>query len=153
MFVSTKTATKFNLMETKKLITVQASISAPVEKVWQAWTQPQHITQWNQASPDWHCPKAENDLRDGGKFSSTMAARDGSMSFDFEGTHSKVEEHKVIESAMGDGRTMKIQFSSTPNGTQIMETFEAEGENSVEMQRAGWQAILDNFKQYTEKLK
>jgi uncharacterized protein YndB with AHSA1/START domain len=153
MFVSTKTATKFNLMETKKLITVQATVSAPVEKVWQAWTQPQHITQWNQASPDWHCPKAENDLRDGGKFSSTMAARDGSMSFDFGGTHSKVEQHKVIESAMGDGRTMKVQFTSTPNGTQVTETFEAEGQNPVEMQRAGWQAILDNFKQYTEKLK
>lgn len=140
-------------METRTLITVQASIAAPVEKVWQAWTQPQHITQWNQASPDWHCPKAENDLRDGGKFSSTMAARDGSMSFDFEGTHAKVVQHKVIESAISDGRTMKVQFTPIPNGTQVTETFEAEGENPVEMQRAGWQSILDNFKQYTEKLK
>jgi uncharacterized protein YndB with AHSA1/START domain len=153
MFVSTKTATKFIPMETKNLITVQASISAPVEKVWKAWTEPQHITQWNQASPDWHCPNAENDLRAGGKFSATMAARDGSMSFDFGGVYSKVEQHKVIESALGDGRTIKTQFVSTPTGTQVTETFEAESENSLEMQRAGWQAILDNFRQYTEKLK
>lgn len=138
--------------KTRTLITVEANFNAPVEKVWRSWTEPQHITQWNQASPDWHCPKASNDLREGGKFSSTMAARDGSMSFDFAGLHTKVELHKRIESTIGDGRIMKVLFTLNPTGTTVTETFEAEGENPIEMQRAGWQAILDSCKKYTESI-
>ena len=136
----------------KTEITIEATVHVPLEVVWNAWTQPEHITKWNAASPDWHCPKATNDLRDGGKFSSTMAAKDGSFSFDFEGTHQKVKNHETIESVIADGRTMKVSFMSTPSGTKVVETFEAEGENSIEMQRGGWQAILNNFKKHTESL-
>jgi uncharacterized protein YndB with AHSA1/START domain len=131
-------------------ITVENTIQAPVEKVWKYWTQPEHIINWSFASDDWHTPAAENDLREGGKFSSTMAAKDGSMSFDFWGVYTKIEEYKVIEYTMGDGRTASLLFSSEGDTTKIVETFEAETENSVEMQKFGWQAILDNFKKYTE---
>jgi uncharacterized protein YndB with AHSA1/START domain len=137
----------------KTLITIEATVNAPIEKVWNSWTKPEHITQWNQASPDWHCPKAANDLRVGGEFSATMAAKDGSFSFDFGGKYTKVENHKTIESVLGDGRTIKTTFSASPAGVKVIETFEAEGTNPVEMQRAGWQAILDNFKKHTETLK
>lgn len=131
-------------------ITVKNTIQAPVEKVWKYWTQPEHIMNWSFASDDWHTPAAENDLREGGKFSSTMAAKDGSMSFDFGGVYTKIEEHKVIEYTLGDGRTVSIIFSEEGNATNIVETFDAETQNSVEMQQFGWQAILDNFKKYTE---
>jgi len=131
-------------------ITVATTIQAPVEKVWKYWTQPEHIINWSFASEDWHTPAAENDLREGGKFSSTMAAKDGSMSFDFGGVYTKVDEYKVIEYTLGDERTVTITFSGDGNTTKVVETFEAEGQNSVEMQQAGWQAILDNFKKYTE---
>ena len=131
-------------------ITVATTIQAPVEKVWKYWTQPEHIINWSFASEDWHTPAAENDLREGGKFSSTMAAKDGSMSFDFGGVYTKVDEYKVIEYTLGDERTVAITFSGDGNTTKVVETFEAEGQNSVEMQQAGWQAILDNFKKYTE---
>lgn len=137
----------------KTLITIEATVNAPIEKVWNAWTKPEHITQWNQASPDWHCPKAVNDLRVGGAFSATMAAKDGSMSFDFGGTYTKVENHKIIESVLGDGRTIKTTFVESPSGVKVVETFEAEGANPIEMQRGGWQAILDSFKKHTETLK
>ena len=135
---------------TKKAITVETTVNAAVEKVWKYWTEPQHIRQWNAASPDWHCPKSENDVRPGGKFSSTMAAKDGSFSFDFEGIHDQVEEHKLIASTMGDGRTMQVRFIPEGNATKVIETFEMESQNSEELQRGGWQAILDNFKKYTE---
>ena len=137
----------------KTLITIEATVNAPIEKVWNSWTKPEHITQWNQASPDWHCPKATNDLRVGGEFSATMAARDGSMSFDFGGTYTKVENLKTIESVLGDGRTIKTTFVESPSGVKVIETFEAEGQNSIEMQRGGWQAILNSFKNHTEALK
>lgn len=139
-------------MKTEK-ITVQTTVEAPVEKVWNSWTTPEHITKWNNASDDWHTPKASNDLRVGGKFSATMAARDGSASFDFEGVYSSVKNNQLIEYAMADGRTVKVQFEGTGAKTRITETFDAESENPIEMQRGGWQAILDNFKKYTEKLK
>lgn len=139
-------------MENKKpTITVSATVKAPVEKVWQCWTGPEHITKWNQASPDWHTPKASNDLRVGGKFTSTMAAKDGSMSFDFEGVYDQVVPNKLIEYTIADGRKVSIQFDSNKNETRVIETFEAEGTNSLELQQAGWQAIMDNFKQYVEK--
>ena len=141
-------------MKTEKTsITVQTTVEAPVEKVWNSWTKPEHITKWNNASDDWHTPKASNDLRVGGKFSATMAARDGSASFDFEGVYSNVKNNQLIEYAMSDGRTVKVVFEGTGSKTQVTETFDAENENPIEMQRGGWQAILDNFKKYTEKLK
>lgn len=135
----------------KTRITVETTVSAPVEKVWKSWNEPQHITKWCAASEDWHAPYAENDLRKDGKFKTTMAAKDGSFSFDFEGVYTKVESNKTIEYTMSDGRTVQIRFSSDNGSTKIVETFDAETENPVEMQRQGWQAILDNFRNYTEK--
>ncbi|NOT74982.1 MAG: polyketide cyclase [Cyclobacteriaceae bacterium] len=139
-------------METtsKNAITVEATVKAPVEKVWKLWSEPNHIMKWNSASDDWHTPAAENDLRTNGKFKSTMAARDGSMSFDFEGVYSNVVPHKVIEYGMGDGRKVKVTFASNGNETKVVETFDPESINSVEMQRGGWQAILNSFKKYAE---
>jgi uncharacterized protein YndB with AHSA1/START domain len=139
-------------METieKTAITVETTVNAPVEKVWKNWNEPEHITQWCSASDDWHTPYAENDLKTGGTFKSTMAAKDGSMSFDFGGVYSNVDKHKEIAYTIADGRKVKIVFSGQDGKTKVTETFEAEGTNPVEMQRAGWQAILDNFKKYTE---
>lgn len=136
----------------KNIITVETTVLAPVEQVWNSWTQPGHITKWNAANDDWHCPKAENDLRKGGKFSSIMAAKDGSMEFDFSGIYDEVVLNKLIEYTLGDDRKVKIVFESKGNETLVTETFEAEGSNPIEMQQMGWQAILDNFKQYTESL-
>lgn len=136
----------------KSQISVSARVNAPVAKVWQTWTGPEHITQWNAATPDWHCPKAENDLRAGGKFSSIMAARDGSFEFDFNGVYSEVIEHQSIKYEMPDGRKVSVQFEDLGNQTQVTELFDPENMNSREMQQAGWQAILDNFKSYTESL-
>lgn len=135
---------------TKKLITVETVVNAPIEKVWACWSEPKHITKWCQASDDWHAPYADNDLRTGGKFKTTMAAKDGSFSFDFEGVYDNVDPYKRIEYKIGDGRNVKIVFEPAGSSTKMMETFEAEDVHSVEMQRAGWQAILENFKRYTE---
>jgi uncharacterized protein YndB with AHSA1/START domain len=139
-------------METtnKTTITVEATVKAPVEKVWKYWTEPKHITQWCQASDDWHAPHAESDLRKDGKFKTTMAAKDGSMSFDFEGVYQTVQENKVLEYTIADGRKVSVTFSAKGNETKIVESFEAENTHPLEMQRGGWQAILDNFKKYTE---
>lgn len=139
-------------METteKKSITVQTVVNAPVDKVWNFWSAPEHITKWCQASDDWHAPFAENDLRKDGKFKTTMAAKDGSFSFDFEGTYTRVEKNKVIEYVMSDGRGVSVTFAPEGSGTRVVETFDPEAENSPEMQRDGWQAILDNFRKYTE---
>jgi uncharacterized protein YndB with AHSA1/START domain len=135
----------------KTKITVETLISAPVEKVWNHWTDPAHIIHWNNASDDWHTPRAENDLRVGGRFLSRMEARNGSTGFDFSGQYSKVEQNKLIEYILDDGRKVQILFESEGNKTKVIETFEAEQFHPVEMQRAGWQAILDNFKDYVEK--
>jgi uncharacterized protein YndB with AHSA1/START domain len=139
-------------METKAAtqITVQSTVKAPVEKVWKLWNEPEHIIQWCSATPEWHTPRAENDLRTGGKFSSRMEARDGSMGFDFGGVYDNVKTNEHIAYTMGDGRKTTIRFTTQGNETTIVETFDAEGQNPVEMQRAGWQAILDNFKAYAE---
>jgi uncharacterized protein YndB with AHSA1/START domain len=139
-------------MNTKQAITVEAIVNAPISKVWESWALPQHITKWNQASEDWHTPYAENDLRTGGKFKSTMAAKDGSASFDFEGVYSLVIPQERIEYAMSDGRTVKVIFQGSGNQTKVTETFDPESENSLELQRGGWQAILNSFKKYTEEL-
>jgi uncharacterized protein YndB with AHSA1/START domain len=134
------------------MITVKSTINASIDKVWEFWTLPEHITKWSFASPDWHTPYAENDLREGGKFKSTMAAKDGSMSFDFEGEYTLVEKNKAIEYVMADGRKVEISFSTTSNGVEVTESFDPETQNPEEMQRGGWQAILDNFKSYVETL-
>lgn len=139
-------------METanKTKITVEATIKAPVEKVWKFWSGPEHIVKWSNASDDWHTPRAENDLRTGGKFLSRMEAKDGSMGFDFGGVYDAVKTNELIEYTMGDGRKVKINFTKNGNETKVVETFEAEDTNPIEMQRAGWQAIMDNFKNYAE---
>lgn len=134
----------------KKVITITASVNAPVEKVWQYWTTPAHIMRWNQASPDWHCPASAVDLKIGGKFSATMAAKDGSFSFDFWGTYEDILENELIMVTLGDGRKWKTAFASNGDITEVVESFEAETQNPVEMQQVGWQSILDNFKSYTE---
>jgi uncharacterized protein YndB with AHSA1/START domain len=133
-----------------KVITIETTVNAPVEKVWAYWSEPKHIMQWNQASDDWHTTSAKNDLRAGGSFSSRMEAKDGSFGFDFGGTYDAVEEKKLIAYTMGDGRKVQVSFTRDGNATTVEERFEAERTNSPEMQRAGWQAILDNFKKYTE---
>jgi len=134
----------------KTTITIEASINAPVANVWKFWTTPKDIMTWNSASEDWHTTKAENDLRVGGSFSSRMEAKDGSFGFDFGGVYDVVETNKHIAYTLGDGRKVDIRFESNGNTTKVTERFEAETENSVEMQKAGWQAILDNFKKYAE---
>lgn len=131
-------------------ITVKTTANVPVEKAWKTFTTPADIEQWNAASPDWHCPKALNDLRPGGQFSYSMAARDGSFGFDFGGTYDEVVEHKRIAYTIADGRKVKISFKSRGKKTEITEVFEAENMHSHEMQREGWQAILDNFKGFAE---
>ena len=139
-------------METTAItrITVATTIQAPVEKVWQFWIEPQHIIQWNAASNDWHTPRAENDLRVDGKFLSRMEAKDGSWGFDFTGTYSTIQEHQEIVYALEDGRKVQILFSGKDNETTVTEVFDAENTHSIDMQQTGWQAILDNFKNYVE---
>ena len=138
-------------MEKKAVITIEAIINAPVQKVWEYWTKPVHIMQWNAASPDWHTPRAENDLRVGGSFSSRMEAKDGSFGFDFGGIYDVVTPHEYIEYILGDTRKVKTNFIAQGDATKVIVNFEAEAENSIEMQKGGWQAILDNFKKYTER--
>ena len=137
-------------MEKKEKITISAIIAAPLDKVWKNWTEPKHITQWNHASDEWHSPHATNDLRKGGKFLARMEAKDGSMGFDFEGTYDNVVEKQLIEYTMLDGRTVSVRFAEKTGATEVIETFDPESTNSLDMQRDGWQAILDNFKKYTE---
>lgn len=134
----------------KTKITVQATINAPLEKVWNYFTQPKHIIRWNNASADWHTTKADVDLQPGGSFSSRMEAKDGSMGFDFGGVYQEVENHSYYTYIMDDERQVKVSFHEVPDGVEVKEVFDAEMENSVEMQKEGWQAILDNFKTYTE---
>lgn len=131
-------------------ITVEATINAPVEKVWKMWSGPEHIVNWSFASDDWEAPNAENDLRENGKFKTVFAAKDGSARFDFEGIYTKVEEHKFIAYAMADGRQVEIIFENLGNSTKVTETFQMEHENSAEMQKNGWQSIMNNFKKYVE---
>ena len=133
-----------------QVITIESTVNAPVKKVWEYWTKPEHIVKWNHASDDWHSPWSKNDLRVGGNFAARMEAKDGSMGFDFGGTYDAVMEHQHIAYTLGDGRKVKINFNPQNNSTRVVESFEAENTNSLEMQRGGWQAILDNFKKYAE---
>jgi uncharacterized protein YndB with AHSA1/START domain len=134
----------------KTTITVETTVNAPIEKVWKLWTLPEHITKWNNASDDWHTPFAENDLRAGGKFLSRMEAKDGSFGFDFGGEYDEIITNELIAYKIGDGRKVKIVFTSIGDETKVTETFEPESINSIDMQRGGWQAILDSFKKYVE---
>lgn len=134
----------------KTTITVLTTVNAPVELVWNCWITPDDICNWNSASSDWHTTHAEVDLRKGGKFLSRMEAKDGSEGFDFWGIYDKVVIHELIESTLGDGRELKIVFSPIGSATQVVETFEPEDLNSIELQQMGWQLILDNFKKYAE---
>jgi uncharacterized protein YndB with AHSA1/START domain len=134
----------------QSIFTVQTTIHAPLAKAWEFWTTPEHIMQWNNASDDWHTTNAQNDLRKGGNFSSRMEAKDGSFGFDFGGTYDEVIVHELIAYTLGDGRKVNVTFESHGDETNIVEIVEAENENPIEMQQVGWQAILDNFKRYTE---
>jgi uncharacterized protein YndB with AHSA1/START domain len=130
-------------------ITVEVCVSAPITEVWRAWNTPEDITKWNAASDDWHTTKSVVDLRVGGTYSARMEAKDGSMGFDFEGTYTNVVEHRLIESTFGD-RALRVEFVAGPDGVTVRETFDAETTYSIEQQRGGWQAILDNFKRHVE---
>ena len=133
------------------LIKVQTTINAPISKIWEYWTSEKHVTNWNFAVSDWHCPAATNNLVVGGEFHYTMSDKDNSFSFDFWGTYQKIDIEKYIEIHLGDGRLMKVFFETSGNDTIVTEEFEPEQQNTVEMQQAGWQMILDNFKKYVEQ--
>ena len=131
-------------------ITVETVVDAPVEDVWLAWITPDAIQQWCAASDDWHTPRAAVDLRPGGRFSSRMEAKDGSMGFDFGGTYARIVPHALIEYSIDDGRVVRVEFEREGNAVRVRETFDAETENPPEQQRQGWQAILDRFARYVE---
>jgi uncharacterized protein YndB with AHSA1/START domain len=131
-------------------IAVETTVNADLEKVWNAWNTPADIVKWNAASEDWHTTRSEVDLRVGGKFNARMEAKDGSFGFDFEGTYTRVEPHQVVEFRMGDGREARVEFVQRSGGVLVRETFDAETENPAEVQRQGWQAILDSFRRYVE---
>jgi len=134
-------------------ITVSTIINEPVEKVWNSWTNPEHITKWNFADPTWQCPSAENDLKVGGKYSARMEAKDGSFGFEFWAIYDKVDVHKELSYKMGDGRQATSVFENNGNTTIVTTIFDAENENPIELQQGGWQMILNNFKNYTENEK
>jgi uncharacterized protein YndB with AHSA1/START domain len=134
-------------------VTIETTVNVPVEKAWTILTEPAHIVKWNAASPDWHTPHAVNDCRKGGTFSYRMEAKDGSFGFDFGGTYDQVTLHSSIAYTIGDGRTVIVMLIPQGTATKIVETFVAESQNSPEMQRSGWQAILDNFKKYAESVR
>lgn len=131
-------------------ITIEGNIAAPIEEVWNAWTSPADIQQWNAASEDWHCPSAVIDLSPGGKFSYRMEAKDGSMGFDFEGTFTKVVPYELIEFALADERLVVVEFAESDHSVSVRESFDAESTNSGEQQRQGWQAILARFARHVE---
>ena len=134
----------------KPLIKIEAIINSNIEKVWECWTKPEHITKWCFASDDWHAPNSSSDLKVGGKISTRMEAKDGSFGFDFWGTHDEIIPNEKIAITMGDGRKWDTYFSVVEGGVKVVEEFEAENENPIEMQQGGWQMILNNFKKYVE---
>lgn len=139
-------------MENFTKITISATVFASIEKVWDCFNNPEHVVNWNFASNDWYCPKSTNDLQVGGSFNHTMAARDGSFSFDFEGVYSAITVNKSIAYGLSDGRQILVTFEQNGDSVIVTEVFDAETENPIEMQKGGWQAILDNFKTYVEGL-
>ena len=138
-------------LKVKTNLQVQTTIQASIATVWKNWTTPSAIVKWNTASDDWHTTRAENDLREGGKFLWRMEAKDGSMGFDFSGRYDEVQTNERIASTLDDDRKVTVDFRSEGNATEVTEIFETETENPIEMQRKGWQAILDNFKKYVEE--
>lgn len=132
-------------------ITVEKLVKADLNAVWRAWNNPADIQQWNAASEDWHTPRSTVDLREGGRFSARMEAKDGSEGFDFEGAYTRVVPHQLIEYRMSDGRAVKVEFAEQAGDVLVRETFDAETENAPEVQRQGWQAILDNFARHVER--
>jgi uncharacterized protein YndB with AHSA1/START domain len=135
---------------TANTVTVNTTIGAPAEKVWQYFTTPEHITQWNKASDEWHTPSVENDLKVGGGFVYRMEARDKSFGFDFSGVYTDIQPNRLIAYTMVDGRKVTIQFTAKGDTTEVVETFDAEEDNPIDLQRTGWQAILDSFKKHVE---
>jgi len=131
-------------------ITVQTVVDRPVKDVWKKWTTPKDIMEWNSASDDWYAPFAVNDLREGGEFHYQMSARDGSFGFDFTGIYDEVIPEERIFYTLGDGRKVHVTFAPSEGGVEVTEVFDAETENSLELQRAGWQAILNHFKRHAE---
>jgi uncharacterized protein YndB with AHSA1/START domain len=140
-----------NNLQTPQTVTVETTVQAPIEKVWKFWTEPGHITKWNNASDDWHTPSAKNDLKLGGKFVTRMEAKDGSAGFDFGGTYDEVILHKLITYTMDGGRVVSITFKGQENETEVIETFDADTSHPIEFQQQGWQAILNNFKKHVEE--
>lgn len=136
----------------KEQITIEAHIEANIQKVWDCYTQPEHITQWNFANDDWHCPSAENDLRVGGKYRARMEAKDGSWGFDFEAIYDSITPLESISYTMPDQRNVQVIFQAEKDSCKVTTIFEAETENSIELQRTGWQAILNNFKKHVEQV-
>lgn len=135
---------------TSNKITIQTTVSESSKKVWDYYTQPEHITKWNFADPSWHCPSASNDLRVGGKYTARMEAKDGSFGFDFEAVYDEISEGEKITYSLSDNRQVNVIFTNQGDKTEVTVIFDAETENSIEMQRDGWQSILNNFKIYTE---
>ena len=135
----------------KNTITISAEVEQPIEKVWECWTEPDHITKWNFASDDWCCPSAENDMTVGGKYKARMEAKDGSFGFDFEAVYDEIIEHEKIVYTIADGRKVITTFEEMDESTKVTTVFDAESESPIEMQRDGWQAILNNFKKYVER--
>jgi len=136
----------------KTKITVQVLVNSSLEKAWDTWVNPEHIVNWNFASPDWCCPTSENDLQPGGNFKSRMEAKDGSFGFDFGGVYQEVIKNELISYILEDARKVKITFEENDGKVLISQTFEAETENPIDLQRDGWQAIMNNYKRYTESL-
>ena len=137
-------------MNTTQKITVESLVKTPLDRVWNAWNNPDDIKQWNAAQDDWHTTRSTVDLREGGKFSARMEAKDGSQGFDFEGSYTRVVPKKTVAYRMSDGREVTVEFTERPGGVHVSETFDPESENTPELQRQGWQAILDNFKRHVE---
>ena len=135
-----------------KTVTIETVVSASLDKVWEVWTSHRHIVKWNHASEDWHTTHATNDLKVGGKFNYRMEAKNGKVGFDFWGFYDEIQLHQIIRSTLGDDRKMEVRFFQEGPKIRVVETFEIEDENSEELQRKGWQAILDNFKSYTESV-
>lgn len=138
-------------MNSEEMITVQTTIDAPINKIWDYWTQPDHITKWNFAIDEWHSPRAQNDLREGGVFNYRMEAKDGTMGFDFQGEYVLIDQHRQITYTLGDGRKVQVTFEDRGNSVVVTENFEPENTFSKEMQQQGWQNILNNFKKYVEE--
>lgn len=139
-------------MGIKEKVRVETTVNVPLEKAWECFTEPEHITKWNFASADWHCPEASVNLYPGGRFSFRMEARDGTVGFDFTGRYTYVDFNSSIIYQIDDNREVSIEFNQVGEETRITETFEAEDLHPVEMQRDGWQAILNNYKKHTEQV-